>query len=236
MLKLERAPGQGWIALLGGGEFTFGETIEADEAWLGKTEPGPIGFLPAASGSTDYGQHFAEYMKEQFDRQAEVIPIYRGRDARRAKNSERVQGSAAVYIGGGIADQLISTVNASPALKALEELINRGGTLVAIAAAAQALGEVARSFPGRDLTSGLGVLPGGAVETNFDVAGASERRLRQMMAHPGVRWGLGIGPGGAVLLGPNDEQWVVGEVYALSSADADLAPLEETENTQAPPA
>ena len=42
---------KGWLALLGGGEFTFGETEEADRAWLERCPAGPIGFLPAASGS-----------------------------------------------------------------------------------------------------------------------------------------------------------------------------------------
>jgi hypothetical protein len=35
----------GWLALLGGGEFSFGETLAADRAWLAKAAPGPIGFL-----------------------------------------------------------------------------------------------------------------------------------------------------------------------------------------------
>ena len=29
-----RIPGQGWLALLGGGEFSFGQTVDADFAWV----------------------------------------------------------------------------------------------------------------------------------------------------------------------------------------------------------
>ena len=36
-------PTPGWLALLGGGEFSFGETEDADQAWLDKVPPGPIG-------------------------------------------------------------------------------------------------------------------------------------------------------------------------------------------------
>ena len=43
----------------------------------------------------------------------------------------------------------------------------------------------------------LGWLEGGVVEPNFDPD--HDRRLRQMMKHPGVRWGVGI-PAGAALL------------------------------------
>ena len=58
-----RLPGAGILVLLGGGEFSFGETLDADRAWGAKPAPGPVGFIPAASGSADYGHHFAEYME-----------------------------------------------------------------------------------------------------------------------------------------------------------------------------
>ena len=91
MTTLRRIPGAGWIALLGGGEFSFGETEECDRAWLGRTPPGAVGFVPAASDSADYGKHFTVYLDEVFDREVEVIPVYRGRDARRGKNAERIE-------------------------------------------------------------------------------------------------------------------------------------------------
>ena len=81
--SLSRSAGSGWIALLGGGEFSFDETLDADRAWLEKCGPGPIGFVPAASDSADYGRHFATYLAEAFERQVEVIPIYRSLDGRR---------------------------------------------------------------------------------------------------------------------------------------------------------
>jgi len=88
------AAGWGSLALLGGGEFSFGETEDADAAWLAKAPPGPIGFIPAASGSTDYVRHFGEYLAETFERPIEVIPIYRSRDARRPRNCERIAACA----------------------------------------------------------------------------------------------------------------------------------------------
>ena len=44
-------PTAGWLALVGGGEFSFGETEDADRAWMEKVPPGPVGFIAAASGS-----------------------------------------------------------------------------------------------------------------------------------------------------------------------------------------
>jgi hypothetical protein len=189
----------GWLALLGGGEFSFGETLDADRAWLARCGPGPVGFVPAASGSNDYPRHFASYLKEAFQREVETLPIYRARDARRGRNAERIAQVAAVYLGGGVTDHLLEALAGSPAAEALAaRLAAPGGMVVAIAAAAQAAGAWARSIaPGRTMP-GLGWLPDAVIEPNFDPG--HDRRLRRLMAQPGVRWGLGLPAGSAVLL------------------------------------
>ncbi len=212
--------------LIGGGEFSFGETEEVDAAWVAKTPPGPVGFLPAASGSTEYGGHFAAYLREAFEREVETVPIYRPRDARRGKNSRRLAGTSAVYIGGGVTDRLLEALRGTPALEALEEKLQSGGVVVAIAAAAQSLGRVARGLRGETVLPGLGWLPDGVVEPNFHPS--HDRRLRALLAHPEVSWGLGLPAGSAVLLGPEGELEIVGPVFAVEGEDGDLLPLGET--------
>ncbi len=218
-VRLSRIEGSGWLVLLGGGEFSFGETETADRAWLARTPPGAVGFVPAASGSNEYGGHLAGYMQEVFEREVRTVPIYRGRDARRGKNSQRIAEAAAVYLGGGVTDRLLDALHGTPAAEALAEKLESGGVLVAIAAAAQCAGEVARPLFGGEPVAGLGWLPGGVVEPNFDPA--HDRRLRQLLAHPEARWGLGIPAGSAVLLGPGGEAEVIGTVFALDDADGD---------------
>lgn len=213
----------GWLALLGGGEFTFGETEEADRVWLEKCPAGPIGFLPAASGSIDYGKHFTAYMKEAFGREVEVIPVYRDRDARRGKNCERIRACAAVYLGGGVADHLLEAVAGSPAQAALQEKLDGGGLVVAIAAAAQACGAEVRSVFGGRMIPGLGLLPGGVIETNFDPG--HDRRLRKLLEGTAGAFGLGIPAEGAILLGPEGTFEAVGTVFRLTGPEADLEPL-----------
>lgn len=221
-----RIAGGGWIALVGGGEFTFEETLDADSAWLEKAPPGPVGFVPAASGSKDYGEHFAEYMAEVFDREAPTIPIYRPRDARRGRNLERIEECAAVYLGGGVTDHLLDALTDSPATEALLRKLAAGGVVVAIAGAAQALGVAARSFrPGRSLP-GLGWLPGGVVEPNFDPA--HDRRLRRLLEAPGAAWGLGLPAGSCLLLGPDGAVETVGQVWRLEHPQGELVPLGES--------
>ncbi len=224
-MHVARIPGQGWLALIGGGEFSFGETEDADAAWLDKTPPGPIGFLPAASGSVDYAKHLATYLEEAFERSTELIPVYRSRDAVRGRNGERIAAAAAVYVGGGVADDLVEAIAGSVVAERLQGKLEQGGVVVAIAAAAQAFGEGFRSLRGDTILSGLRWLPGGVVETNFDPG--HDRRLRQLMARPGVRWGLGIPAGSAVLLGPDGAVEVVGSAVWLGDADGDFEVLGE---------
>jgi len=181
--------------------------------------PGPIGFIPAASGSNDYPRHFAEYMAD-FGREVEIIPIYRSRDGRRGRNSERIRDVAAVNLGGGVTDHLLEAIEDTPAAEALARKIAEGGVVVAIAAAAQCAGRFARSIFKGDLIPGFGWLPDGVVEPNFDPG--HDRRLRQMLAGTGVSWGLGIPAGSAVLLGPDRVVELVGEVFRIEGAEGDI--------------
>ncbi len=217
---ISRIPGTGWLALIGGGEFSFGETEDADRAWMEKVPPGPIGFIPAASGSDDYPRHFAEYMKEAFEREVETIPIYRSRDGRRGRNSERIRDVAAVYIGGGVTDHLLDALKETPAEEALARKIAEGGVVVAIAAAAQCAGRLARSIFKGDLIPGFGWLPDGVVEPNFDPG--HDRRLRKMLVGAGVGFGLGIPAGSAVMLGPDGMVELVGDVFRIEGPEGDI--------------
>jgi len=213
----------GWLVLLGGGEFSFGETEEADRVWLEKTPKGAVGFVPAASGSVDYGRHFTAYLGQHFGREVEVVPIYRDRDARRNRNCERLRDSAAVYLGGGVADHLLEALDGSPALDALREKLAAGGVVVAIAAAAQACGAAIRSVSGGKMLPGLGLLPDAVVETNFDPA--HDRRLRQLLEQSGAPRGIGIAAGAALLVGPGGTFEAIGDLFTLAGPDADLVPM-----------
>ncbi|MEL7059927.1 MAG: Type 1 glutamine amidotransferase-like domain-containing protein [Acidobacteriota bacterium] len=222
-MAFERIAGRGWLALIGGGEFSFGETEAADAEWLERAGAGALGFVPAASGSEDYGRHLAVYFDELFERRLEVVPIYRGRDARRGRNAERLGEVEHVYLGGGVTDHLVETVADTPALAALEARLEAGGTVVAIAGAAQGLGVVYRSLFGGKIQPGLGWLPGGAVETNFDPE--HDRRLRQLAGADGVSWAVGIAAGSALLLGPDGQVETIGDVWWLESPQGEPKPL-----------
>ena len=135
-----------------------------------------------------------------------------------------IDQAAAVYIGGGITDQLVETLQDTAALEALGRKLACGGLVVAIAGATQAFGVLVRSLLGRDILPGFGWLPGGVIEPNFDPG--HDRRLRQLMEQEGVQWGLGLPAGSAVLLGPAGEQELLGPLFELEDSDGDFEILE----------
>lgn len=222
-MELRRIPGAAWLALIGGGEFSFGETLGVDRAWLAKAPPGPVGFLPTASGSADYGRHFATYLDDTFERRVETIPVYRERDARRSKNAARVADAAAIYLGGGVADELLEVVTGTPVHEALRERLERPGVVAAVAAAAQALGHAVLPLGGGEVRPGFRWLPGTVIEANFTPA--HDRRLRALLESPGAELGLGIPAGSGLLLGPGGECEPVGTVFCVQGAEGDLEPL-----------
>jgi cyanophycinase len=225
--------GAGWLALVGGGEFSFGETLEADRAWLDRTPDGPVGFVPAASGSADYGRHFADYLRESFGREVETIPIYRPRDAKRARNAERLASCSAIYLGGGIADQLVEAIAGTAVGQALHVKLETGGVVAAVAAAAQACGSVFRSLRGGRIERGLELVSGFAIETNFDPA--HDRRMRTLLSDATELRGVGIPSGSALLIGADGRFEAVGDLFALAATDADLVPfLEESAEEVSP--
>jgi cyanophycinase-like exopeptidase len=175
------------LVLIGGGEFSFGETREIDEWLLSRIPAGrrTIAFLPTASGSAEYATHFGEYV-HKIDPAVEVknVPVYRGRDARRQKNLDAILAAGMIYIGGGVASNLLATIRESAAELAMRDAAAQGAVIAAIGAGASCFGAATRSRPG------LGWLEGAAIETGFDPQDDTE--LRRMMSVPDVTLGLGI--------------------------------------------
>src|SRR5215470_17198990 len=126
------------LVLIGGGEFSFGETREIDELLLGSMPPDrrTVAFLPTASGSAEYAGHLGKYF-HGIDPTVETVnvPIYRGRDARRGKNLATMLSAGMIYLGGGVTNQLLATLRESPADMTLREAAENGAVIAAIGAA-----------------------------------------------------------------------------------------------------
>jgi cyanophycinase-like exopeptidase len=200
------------LALIGGGEFSFGETREIDTRLLGRmpADRRTIAFLPTASGSAEYAQHIGKYFRE-LDPGVEVVnvPIYRGRDARRQKSLNAILFAGMVYLGGGVTNNLLETVRESAAEMVLRDAAANGAVIAAIGAAASCFGTYARNMRTGGALPGLGWLTGTAIDTGFDPQ--NDEHLRRLMSLPDVALGLGIPPKTAIFLNAEGEGEIVGD-------------------------
>lgn len=195
-------PVNGRLILIGGGEFSFGETAAVDQFIVSSLplQRRTIAFIPAASGSSEYGRHLGEYFRT-IDPEIELVnvPIYRERDARRGRNLDAIRGAGAVYLGAGVTNSLLEALRATPAEDALREYLAGGGTLVAIGAAAAAVGAYCR-----DMHRLPGVMPGLALLGRVCVEPAFEPRndavVRSLIAMPDVDAVIGIPRGTAAVI------------------------------------
>lgn len=201
------------LVLIGGGEFSFGETQEIDR-FLVQHMPEDrksIAFLPTASGSPEYAVHLGKYFK-QIDAAIETInvPIYRGRDSRRQKNLAQLLSAGMIYVGGGVTNNLLATLRESPAELAMRDAAANGTVIAAIGAGAACFGTHARDM--RTTASSLpalGWMQQTVVETAFDPA--NDTMLRRLMSLPDVKHGLGIPPKAALAIHGGGSSTILGD-------------------------
>jgi cyanophycinase-like exopeptidase len=201
-LHLQLATPVTLLVLIGGGEFSFGETREIDEFLVRRMPPDrkTIAFLPTASASVEYAVYLGKYFKK-IDPQIETInvPIYRGRDSRRQKNLNHLLAAGMIYVGGGVTNDLLATLRESPAEMALRDAAANGAVIAAIGAGAASFGTQTRDMrSSASALPALGWLQNTVVETGFDPQ--DDTMLRRLMSIPDVRAGIGIPPGTAVAI------------------------------------
>lgn len=200
--------------LIGGGEFSFGETREIDEFLVSQMqrEYRRIAFLPTASGSAEYAQHIGKYFHD-IDPTVETVnvPVYRGRDNRRQKNLDLLIGAGLIYIGGGVTNNLLGTLRGSPAELAIRDAAMTGAVVAAIGAAASSFGAHTRDMRTSGALEGLGWFPNTVIDAGFDAA--NDVSLRRMMSLADVDAGIGIpsrtaiavqGDGSTRVIGPGN--------------------------------
>jgi cyanophycinase-like exopeptidase len=201
------------LVLIGGGEFSFGETRAIDEYLIASMPSGnrKVAFLPTASGSAEYGGHFGSYLR-QIDPAIVLsnVPIYRSRDARRQKNLDTVLGAGLVYLGGGVTNQLLGTIHGTPADMAIREAASRGAVVAAIGAAASAFGRRTRNMrSGGAPLEGLSWIANAAIESAFETD--HDDALRRLMSVPEIDIGIGIPPRTALVVRGDGSTEIVGD-------------------------
>jgi cyanophycinase-like exopeptidase len=201
------------LVLIGGGEFSFGETREIDALLLSLMRPDPrtVAFLPTASGSAEYAGHFGAYL-QGIDPSVNVVnvPIYRGRDNRRQKNLTTILSAGMIYLGGGVTNNLAPVLRESPAELAMRDAAASGVVIAAIGAAASCFGSSARDMRGNSSAiAALGWLANTVIDTGFDPQ--NDTTLRRLMSLPDVTLGIGIPPKTALVVHGDGSTEIAGE-------------------------
>jgi cyanophycinase-like exopeptidase len=200
------------LVLIGGGEFSFGETREIDEQLVARmpSDRRTIAFLPTASGSAEYAQHLGAYFKK-IDASVDVVnvPVYRGRDSRRQKSLDAILSAGLVYLGGGVTNNLLDTIRESPAEMALRDAASNGVVIAAIGAAASCFGTAVRDMRGGGVLTGLRWLQNTALDTGVDPE--SDTALRRLMSAPEVELGVGIPAKTALVISAEGNTEITGE-------------------------
>jgi cyanophycinase-like exopeptidase len=201
------------LVLIGGGEFSFGETREIDRVLLARmpADRRTVAFLPTASGSAEYAGHFGAYL-HGLDPTVTVanVPLYRGRDNRRQKNLTAILNAGMVYLGGGVTNNLAPMLRESPAELAMRDAAANGVVIAAIGAAASCFGTYARDMRGTSSAiASLGWLAHTVIDTGFDPQ--NDTALRRMMSLPDVTLGLGIPAKTALVIGRDGTAEIIGE-------------------------
>lgn len=199
------------LVLIGGGEFSFGETRAIDEFILSEmpADRPSIAFLPTASGSAEYATHIGKHFRS-IDPSVETInvPIYRGRDSRRQKNLDLILSSGLVYLGGGVTNHVAETIVESAADLALRDAAAAGAVIAGIGASASAFGSHMRDMRGGGSLTALNWLSGVVIETSFDPA--NDTVLRRLMSIPDVEIGIGLPTGTALAVRSGGATEIIG--------------------------
>lgn len=211
VLNIPGPPTAGWLVLIGGGEFSFGETEEIDRALLSRMPEGNprIAFVPTASGSTEYALHLATYFK-RLDPSRELVnvPLYRGRDLRREKNLASLREAGCIYVGGGVLSRLLGALRGSLASVAILEALSAGAVVATIGAASTAAGAWVAGTVASSVVEGLGWIPSCAVEAGFVTD--NDAHLRQLATLPDVELAVGIPPATALAIAPDRRAEIIG--------------------------
>ena len=212
------------LVLIGGGEFSFGQTREIDEFLL-RSMPADrrtVAFIPAASGSAEYAVHLGKYLQGiDANVQTVNVPIYRGRDSRRQKNLTQILSASMIYLGGGVTNNLLAVLRESAADLAMREAAANGTVIAAIGAAASCFGIAARDMHGiASSLPGLGWIANTVVDTGFEPE--NDANLRRLMSVPETQLGLGIPAGTALAIRADGETEIIGggKVAAFRKAQA----------------
>jgi len=190
--------GSGWLVLSGGGPRESDDVLNIEVAMLGRTlSLGPIAYIWAAGDVDDADEHM-DVLRDLGARTGYPVDILAEDD----EALTREIGEAGVIIlGDGPQSGLLRDALPGVTLSAIEDAFSRGTTVYAIGASAALFG--AYSLFQGELAAGFDWLVQAIIMPDYDPEQADTLRA-WVQRHP-EGYGLGLGRGAALALGPHGE-------------------------------
>jgi hypothetical protein len=202
--------GLGWLVLSGGGPREDEDTLNIEAEMLNYTvSQGPIAYIWAAS-DLESADHHMDVLRDLGARTGYLVDVLTEEDA---ALSRQLSEAGIIILGDGPRQETLRDALIGTALRSLEDAYSRGATLYAVGASAALLG--AQILNGEALIPGFNWLANALIWPGYtpDQAG----RLRNGVQQITNGYGLGIGQGAALALGPNNEVEVWGNKAIIVS-------------------
>jgi hypothetical protein len=187
--------GAGWLVLSGGGDFASGETGDIEANALAHVPAGdPVAYIWAA-GDVETADEYLVALDELGAPTGYLVDVLT-EDDETIRRELSVAGL--VIFGDGPNLKALRAGLLGAALDGISTAFERGAVIMGIAQGAAVLG----SF--LDEQTGLGWVEGAIIAPGYDQDGVPERLHNLLLNHPDA-YGLGIGSGSALALGPDGE-------------------------------
>ena len=193
--------GRGWIVLSGSGDYRAGEIAGVDDIEaqaIGRASGGkPVAYIFAASDVESADEHLASL--EDLGAPTGYLVDVQSEDDDTLR--QQLQEAGLIVIGDGPnLDDLRSSLMGA-AIEGVASAFDDGAVILAEGAGAKVLGTL---LTGANSKPGLAWVNGAAVAPTFDTDIARQDLRDLLVAHPDA-YGLGIGTGSALVLGPQGE-------------------------------
>lgn len=203
-------PGRGWLVLSGGGPPESDDVQSVEAHLLARTaSQGPLAYIWAA-GDPDSADHHMDSLRDLGARTGYLVDILSEPDE---EIYAQISEAGVIILGDGPQQEVLYDALSGVVLDAIRSAFSRGATVYAVGLSAEQFG--AHRVGQRDLVPGLQWLERAIVVAGYtpDMA----EGLRQVVRQTPHGFGLGIGQGAAVALGP------LGEVEIWGSAAVTVA-------------
>jgi hypothetical protein len=202
--------GAGWIVLSGGGLWESEDNLNIQTRILGRTvSQGPIVYIWAASDIETADYHM-ESLRDLGARTGYLVDILTEEEDILL---QQLSEAGVIILGDGPKLETLRDALVGVGLRGMEEAFRQGATIYAVGQSATMMG--AYQVQGNQLVQGFNWLTNAIVKPGYD-AGQVDG-LRELVQQTPNSYGLGMGQGAALALGPYGEVEVWGNAAVTVS-------------------